>query len=611
VRAQEHGIRSGEGFRIRFHLPAGFRMFRRFVIVAAMIAAFSGCGGRGSHAVPTGAAGTQASGSKLSLAVPPPPPNLAMPPRAAVLQTAPAAPDRSGRRSPKTTAGHPAFFAGEVALSNGVYYLQFANGTVFGYYSYLADPRYIYHFDLGYEYVADANDGKSSVYLYDFASSHWWYTSPTFAFPYVYDFSLNAFLYYYPDTSNAGHYTTSPRYFYNFAIGQIITLPGAHLVPSKLTFAGGSTSAQGVAAYPPGGDPYHGAAATVDPSACSGIATASSTSPSGFDSIVVTPGQPGSCSMIVIDASGGRTPLPILVTTPPMGSITEFPHGGGSSQQNLAADSSGNLWSTSVFTDQIVKRTPSGTESVFALPAKARPECIRSGSDGNMWFAEFGTNQIGSITPAGIITQFSLPIANSKPSCIVQGPDGAFWFTEAGHAAIGRITTAGVFTEYPTPAATSNEVSGITVGPDGNIWFTDYPANKIGRITPAGVLTEFPIPLSNAGPSDIAAGPDGALWFTEIDAGLIARVTVTGTFTQYARPSTYYDQPNTIIAGPDGNLWFTDFNGAKIGRITPSGIVDEFPTLHRNTFPGGIAVGPDGALWFTQAGSGAIGRIHP
>ena len=67
--------------------------------------------------------------------------------------------------------GPPSFFHGEVSVGNGVNYLSFPNGNYFGYYSYLADPRYIYHFDLGYEYVFDAADGKNGVYLYDFASS--------------------------------------------------------------------------------------------------------------------------------------------------------------------------------------------------------------------------------------------------------------------------------------------------------------------------------------------------------------------------------------------------------------------------------------------------------
>src|ERR1022692_4921911 len=118
---------------------------------------------------------------------------------------------------------HPAFFTGEVALSNGVYYLQLPNGNLFGYYSYLSDQDYIYHFDMGYEYLFDANDGQSGIFFYDFASSTYFYTSPSYPFPYLYDFSLHAVLYYYPDTNNPGRYTSNPRYFYNFATGKIIT----------------------------------------------------------------------------------------------------------------------------------------------------------------------------------------------------------------------------------------------------------------------------------------------------------------------------------------------------------------------------------------------------
>ena len=119
---------------------------------------------------------------------------------------------------------HPAFFAGQTPLGNNVYYLGFAGGTVFGYYGFLADPNYLYHFDLGYEYVFDASDGKAGVYLYDFKSGGFFYSSPSFAFPYLYDFSLNAILYYYPDPNNPGRYNTNgTRFFYNFATGRIIT----------------------------------------------------------------------------------------------------------------------------------------------------------------------------------------------------------------------------------------------------------------------------------------------------------------------------------------------------------------------------------------------------
>jgi hypothetical protein len=120
-------------------------------------------------------------------------------------------------------ASHASFFDGEESVGNSTYYLAFPNGNYFGYYSFLSNENYIYHFDLGYEYVFDANDGKNGVYLYDFTSGHFFYTSPTFPFPYMYDFTLNSDVYYYPATGNAGHYTTGPRYFYDFNTKNVIT----------------------------------------------------------------------------------------------------------------------------------------------------------------------------------------------------------------------------------------------------------------------------------------------------------------------------------------------------------------------------------------------------
>jgi hypothetical protein len=108
--------------------------------------------------------------------------------------------------------GHPAFFNGEIPLGGGWYYLQFPNGTPFGYYGYLADPHFIYHIDLGYGYVIDANDAYHGIYVYDFATGAFCYSNPSI-FPYLYDFSLNAWLYYLRGTHN-------PRWFFNLATGQ-------------------------------------------------------------------------------------------------------------------------------------------------------------------------------------------------------------------------------------------------------------------------------------------------------------------------------------------------------------------------------------------------------
>ena len=122
--------------------------------------------------------------------------------------------------------GVPDFFGGGVAVGDGFYYLEFANGAPFGYYNLSGNGYsfpYVFHADLGMEYFIDAEDGQGGAYLYDFASSDFFYTSPKYAWPYLYDFNLNTVLYYYPDPNNPGHYNTDGiRYFYDFATNQTI-----------------------------------------------------------------------------------------------------------------------------------------------------------------------------------------------------------------------------------------------------------------------------------------------------------------------------------------------------------------------------------------------------
>jgi hypothetical protein len=113
-----------------------------------------------------------------------------------------------------------AFFSNEVYVGSGVYYLQFPNGNPFGYFNYVA-TSILYHYEMGYE--AFIPGSAADIYLYDFSTGHWFYTSSTL-FPYLYDFTLTTWIYYFPDTKNPGHYTTNPRYFSNLTTGQVFTM---------------------------------------------------------------------------------------------------------------------------------------------------------------------------------------------------------------------------------------------------------------------------------------------------------------------------------------------------------------------------------------------------
>ena len=128
----------------------------------------------------------------------------------------------------KPETGFSAWLAASAQLGEGWWYLAFAEtSSVFGYYNTgpasAPWPSMIYHADLGFLFRVDAGDDAAGIYFYDFASQTWFYTSPKFPFPYLYDFSLNAMLYYYADSENPGRYTRNPRYFFNFTTGQIIS----------------------------------------------------------------------------------------------------------------------------------------------------------------------------------------------------------------------------------------------------------------------------------------------------------------------------------------------------------------------------------------------------
>lgn len=105
------------------------------------------------------------------------------------------------------------FLINQSALTTNSQYLQFDNGTPFGFFSGNGFP-WIDHQDLGKEYAIDAADGKSGIYLFDLASRHYFYTNPN-VYPSLYDLHLKDWVTYYSDSSNPGHYTTGPRYFYN------------------------------------------------------------------------------------------------------------------------------------------------------------------------------------------------------------------------------------------------------------------------------------------------------------------------------------------------------------------------------------------------------------
>ena len=241
-----------------------------------------------------------------------------------------------------------------------------------------------------------------------------------------------------------------------------------------------------------------------------------------------------------------------------------------SSPDDIVAGPDGALWFTmpNGFPDAIGRVTTDGQFTTFGTCSPEEcssivPQGITSGPDGNLWFTELTRNAIVKLTPSGVFTFYAVPTAGANPSGITVGPDGALWFTEFNANAIGRIDVAGNVTEF---GGVTGSPDRITAGPDGNLWFTEpFPFDsRIGRITPSGAITEFSL-AAGSQPRDIVTGRDGALWFTEYGTDRLVRITTDGAATEV---QTVRGGPWGIGAGPGGEIWLTQLVGSRVGRFT-------------------------------------------
>jgi streptogramin lyase len=172
------------------------------------------------------------------------------------------------------------------------------------------------------------------------------------------------------------------------------------------------------------------------------------------------------------------------------------------------------VWVVAQESDEVVRVTETGgghfENLVIEMPAGTNPGRAALGPEGDLWVTALGAakvqNQIIRVTPQGIQTSFALP-AGTGPEDIALGPDGALWFAEFGANGIGRITTSGEFSSCALPnAAAGPHPFGITVGPEGAIWFTEKAADAIGRLSGGNCA---PVPPGGGGGSGAGAGGGG------------------------------------------------------------------------------------------------------
>jgi hypothetical protein len=296
-----------------------------------------------------------------------------------------------------------------------------------------------------------------------------------------------------------------------------------------------------------------------------------------------------------------------------------FPY---SNVDNLAVDSSGNVWVVDPGNALLYKFSPSGSQLATYSPSGLG--CAFGGGgyggvapivyDGtNMWIGGICSSNLSAIkvTSSGSMTAYQDPSGmGSGPVSVVY--DGAnLWFGEyypAGYGLSKYSIGGNSWTDYDI--FDSYGPVGF-LGWDGtNVWMELPSASVIGKFSPSlGYITNTYSP-SNPGWVFAAFAFDGTyLWRADGD-GTVSKITPsTGAITTYGGlPSQ-----DSWIAFDGTNMWVTSLNNG-VYSVSPSGGVTTIKTYSQLVSAGALYPGPiafDGNLnmWMTNDGSYNFSKI--
>lgn len=293
-----------------------------------------------------------------------------------------------------------------------------------------------------------------------------------------------------------------------------------------------------------------------------------------------SPSSPGTGPSYRIDTVAGLYPLgdggPAISAAP-------FVTG-----DDLAFDSSGNLFVSEGFYDRIRKVTPGGVISTVAggavagiagegIPARSArlnwPAGLAPDNAGGLYFVASNEHRVRRVDAAGNVftvagtgdAGFSGdggPATAAKlsfPRDLWLDPVGNLYVTDRDNRRVRRISPTGIITTVagngmagdsgdggPATNASLNQPEGITGDTAGNIYVSDRPSHRVRRITPLGVISTY-------------AGIGGAGGFAG-DGGLATSARL------FSPGKIHWDNTG-------GNLYIADTENVRVRKVNSSGII--------------------------------------
>ncbi len=288
--------------------------------------------------------------------------------------------------------------------------------------------------------------------------------------------------------------------------------------------------------------------------------------------------------------------------------------------QSVTVDSSGDLYIVDPGVNQIEKVTPSGTLSIVAgngqqgspTPGPAtssklsNPQQVALDSSGDLYIADDNNNEVEKVTPSGTLSVIAgtgtggVPTPGpatsselSNPTGVAVDSNGNVYICEGGNDEIDKVTPSGTLSILH---AGLNSPYNIAIDASNNLYIADDNHQRIAELTPGGVLSTFAGSLNV--PGFPTAGP--------------------------ATSSLLYD-PYGVAVDPSGNVYVASTNAYDLLKVTPAGTLSILAGDNASNAPAyggaasssplvnpyGVAVDSSGVIYIADGDYRTVERIGP
>ncbi|HEX5376318.1 MAG TPA: 6-bladed beta-propeller [Solirubrobacterales bacterium] len=274
--------------------------------------------------------------------------------------------------------------------------------------------------------------------------------------------------------------------------------------------------------------------------------------------------------------------------------------------QDIALDSSGNVWIADTSNNRIQKFNSKGEYlSQFGTKGTGNgqfkePYGIAIDASNNIWIADTFNNRIQKFNSKGeYLSQFGTA---SLPYHLVIDSSGKLWITvQSGLFGVLIYNSGGILTN----ALKSGHQSGIAMDSNGDIWVVDQSENRVQEFNANyEILSEFGTEGEEAGqfllPRNIAIDSGDNMWIGDFGNARVQRFDPEGEYLsqflgEKEEPS---QEPTGIAIDSSDNVWVVE-EGARVEKWIPnrptttteaaSEVISKAATMHGTVNPNGLA----------------------